>query len=198
MFEVISDGTAVTISSYTVDGAAKAVILTLARAIQPGETLYVSYTDPTASNDTTAIQDTAGNDAQTFYRKLVTNFSVDTTQPKLVANSAINNIINLKFDLTLTANVPATSRFSATVNGVACTPIQVNTDGSDRLVYLTLPVTTVYGDVITVTYNAADGAGTKILGANGNAAVAFTGVSVVNQNAYTVPYEPNNGGGGGQ
>lgn len=196
VFEVISNGTAVAVSSFTVDAAAKAVVLTLARSIKPGETTYVSYTDPSVSNDTTAIQDTAGNDAQTFYRKLVTNFSVDTELPKLVANSAINNIVNLKFDLTLTANVPATSRFSATVNGVTHIPIQVNTDGPDRLVYLTLPVTTLYGDVITVTYNAADGAGTKILGANGNASASFTGVSVVNQNPYYAPYDPGSGGGG--
>lgn len=197
VFEVISDGAAVTINSYTVDAAAKAVVLTLARSIQPGETTYVSYTDPSFSNDTTAIQDTVGNDAQTFYRKLVTNFSVDTAQPKLVVNSAINNIINLKFDLALTANTPATPRFAATVNGTSHTPIQVNVDGPDRLVYLTLPVTTVYGDVITVTYNAADGADTKILGANGNPALGFPHISVVNQNPYTVPYEPSSNSGGG-
>lgn len=188
VFDVVSNGTAVTINSYTVDAAARAVILTLARSIQPGETTYVSYTDPTYSNDVTALQDTAGNDAQSFYRKLVTNFSVDTIQPKLVATSAINNIINLKFDLTLTANTPATGRFSVTVNAAPQNPIQINTDGPDRLVYLTLPVTTAYGDVIRVTYSAADGATTKILGSNGNAAQAFTDVIVVNQNPYTDPY----------
>jgi len=196
VFEVISNGSAVTISSYTVDAAAKAVVLTLARSIQPGETTYVSYTDPTYSNDTTAIQDTAGNDAQSFYRKLVTNFSVDTAVPKLVATSAINNILNLKFDLALTNNTPAIAQFAVTVNAVPRNPIQVNTDGPDKLVYLTLPVTTAYGDVVRVTYYASDGSGTKILGSNNVAAAAFTDVSVVNQNPNYAPYDPNNGGGG--
>ena len=197
VFDVISNGAAVTINSYTVDAAAKAVVLTLARSIQPGETTYVSYTDPSFSNDTTAIQDTAGNDAQTFYRKLVTNFSVDTAVPKLVANSAINNIVNLKFDIQLTPNTPSVNRFSVRVNGVDYTPIQVNTDGPDRLVYLTLPITTVYNDTVLVTYNGAPDTPVRILSENGNAAESFTNVSVVNQNPYTVPYEPSSGGGGG-
>ena len=41
------------------------VTLTLTRNIEAGH-ISVAYTDPTASNDTNAIQDTAGNDAVTF------------------------------------------------------------------------------------------------------------------------------------
>ena len=53
-------------TGVTVDAAARIVILTLADAVVFGQSVTVAYTDPTAGNDSHAIQDAAGNDAASF------------------------------------------------------------------------------------------------------------------------------------
>ncbi len=67
----VSGGHAV--SLVAVNAAAKTVTLTLATAVAYGESVTVAYTDPTANNDTLAIQDAAGNDAATIAATAVTN-----------------------------------------------------------------------------------------------------------------------------
>ena len=57
--------------------------ITISPAILQGQAVVVTYTDPTASNDRNAIQDTAGNDAATFTTGMngvpaVTNNSIVT------------------------------------------------------------------------------------------------------------------------
>ncbi|HUM98946.1 MAG TPA: DUF3616 domain-containing protein [Halothiobacillus sp.] len=74
-FRVSIDG-AITASPTTVAVIAKTVTLTLAQPIICGNTVTVSYTDPSAANDTNATQDLAGNDAVSFAQRAVTN---DTT-----------------------------------------------------------------------------------------------------------------------
>ena len=54
-------------------GANRAI--NLARTIKDGQTVQVSYTDPTAGDDTKALQDTAGNDVASFADQSVTNNS---------------------------------------------------------------------------------------------------------------------------
>lgn len=60
----ITNTTTPTISSVAIDG--KEVVLTLATPIEKGQTVTVSYKDPTNSNDLLAVQDLAGNDAATI------------------------------------------------------------------------------------------------------------------------------------
>ena len=60
--------------------------ITISPAILQGQAVVVTYTDPTASNDRNAIQDTAGNDAATFTTGMngvpaVTNNSIVTNTP---------------------------------------------------------------------------------------------------------------------
>ena len=194
---VTSGGAVVEIDNLEVYQPDNALIVNLKKAIQPGVITTITYKDPTTSNDPNAIQDTLGNDAPGFYSKPVDNVSTDQTGPYLTATSAINNIVNLKFGEKLTSNTPDPVRFAVTVNGVSHVPIQVNVNGDDALVVLTLPVTTVYGDVVTVTYNAANGTPTKILDLAGNGAYGWGVITVQNQNVYYAPYDPNAGGGGG-
>jgi len=196
-FTVYVNDQKINVTNILVFGADKKIDLTLASAIPVGATVTVSYADPTASNDVNAIQDTVGNDAVGFYKKPVTNVTPDTTSPLLVATSAINNIINLKFSEKLASNSPDPVRFAVVVNGTSYVPTQVNVNGDDRLVVLTIGVTTVYGDNVSVTYNAADGTPVKILDPQGNGASGWTSVPVVNQNTFVPTYDPGGGGGGG-
>ncbi len=71
-FTVDVDGTPVSLSgSPGVSGAT--VTLTLASAVLAIQSVTVSHTDPTTSNDAAAIQDLVGNNAATFSSRMVQN-----------------------------------------------------------------------------------------------------------------------------
>ncbi|CAN2230885.1 Fibronectin type III [Candidatus Planktophila vernalis] len=78
-YAVTANGAAVTISTAVISGST--VVLTLATAIDQGRTVLVSYTDPTAGNDSAALQDSTGNDTATFTAQAVTNNSTNITVP---------------------------------------------------------------------------------------------------------------------
>ena len=69
-FTVKADGTALTLSGMPAISG-HTVTLTLATAVTPGQTVTVSYTDPTAGDDEAAVQDEVGNDAEAFTDKTV-------------------------------------------------------------------------------------------------------------------------------
>ncbi|MCW5291517.1 hypothetical protein D5041_21600, partial [Verminephrobacter aporrectodeae subsp. tuberculatae] len=55
-----------------------------------GQSVTVAYSDPTANDDTRAIQDTAGNDVASFAATAVRNDTpADTTGPTLAATNPI-------------------------------------------------------------------------------------------------------------
>ncbi|RXK88459.1 DUF4347 domain-containing protein [Chlorobaculum sp. 24CR] len=63
-FTVQVNGSDVDVNSIEVSGSD--VVLSLDSSIQTGDSVSVSYADPSASNDADAIQDLAGNDAGSF------------------------------------------------------------------------------------------------------------------------------------
>ena len=74
-FTVTADGTENTVSAVEVrSGVTDGVALELARKIGLGQTVRVTYSDPT-SDAAAALQDTDGNDAASFADKTVTNNS---------------------------------------------------------------------------------------------------------------------------
>ncbi|WP_449229282.1 Ig-like domain-containing protein [Azospirillum argentinense] len=110
-FTVTVGGTPVTVSGVAVDGANKTVTLTLGQVVAYGDTVAVSYTDPTAGDDANAIQaGTDGSDAASFTGQAVTNNSPDpsTTPPSVTAIDAYvgENVIIVTFDQTLDAQSP--------------------------------------------------------------------------------------------
>ena len=88
-FTVTVDGSAATVSSVLVPGSIlpqNKLWLQLSTAILQGQAVVVTYTDPTAGNDHSAIQDIAGNDAADFTTGMngvpaVTNNSLTTNTP---------------------------------------------------------------------------------------------------------------------
>ena len=65
-FAITADGAAITVGSALPGGGNRVLLSPLAPQIYQGQTVIVTYTDPTAGNDETAIQDEAGNDASSF------------------------------------------------------------------------------------------------------------------------------------
>ena len=82
VFSLTVAGQAVTIPDYAIREAV--LILTVQTGtIKQGQTVVVSYTDPTAGDDTVALQDIAGNDVASFTTGMsgvpaVTNNSTNT------------------------------------------------------------------------------------------------------------------------
>ena len=87
-FTVTADGRALTTNTVVrIPGVVDGFLLQLSSPfILQGQTVVVTYTDPTAGDDANAIQDTAGNDAATFTTGMngvpaVTNNSTVTNTP---------------------------------------------------------------------------------------------------------------------
>ena len=90
-FTVKVGGKAVTPTAVTVEG--DKVKLTLPEQEKKGDTVTVSYKDPSANNDPKAVQDKAGNDAASFTDTDVTNSS--TVQDKPNSISSVTLVDNL-------------------------------------------------------------------------------------------------------
>ena len=66
-FTLTADGSAVTIFRVTrFSGVLTHLEMLFLRGIRQGQTVVVTYTDPTSGDDANAIQDTAGNDVASF------------------------------------------------------------------------------------------------------------------------------------
>ena len=72
-FTVTADGSQVSVSAVSVAG--NRVTLDLRATILRDQTVTVSYTDPTPSDDPAAVQDAAGNDAASFTDQAISNIS---------------------------------------------------------------------------------------------------------------------------
>jgi uncharacterized repeat protein (TIGR02059 family) len=85
--------------------------LTLTAAVAHGNTVLLTYTDPSATNDANALQDLAGNDAATVAAHAVTNLTPvpDTTAPTLTGSTpadgssavALDAVLQLSFSETV-------------------------------------------------------------------------------------------------
>ena len=100
-YAVTADGQDVTILATSVFFGNTVVLSVPGAAIRQGQTVIVSYTDPTAGNDTVALQDLVGNDVASFTTGMsgvpaVTNGSTvpstDTTPVFSQANALVSNV----------------------------------------------------------------------------------------------------------
>jgi uncharacterized repeat protein (TIGR02059 family) len=122
-FAVKVAGTDVIVTSVAV--SSNTVVLSLATAIQKGQTVTVAYTDATAGNDLNAVQDTAGNDALTLSNNtVVTNYSslFVNSSPSgsvIVLGSAVQNQILTASNILADADGLGTITYQWLRNGTA-------------------------------------------------------------------------------
>ncbi|MCZ8220948.1 MAG: SwmB domain-containing protein, partial [Acidovorax sp.] len=81
-FAVMAGGFANAVTGVAVNAAAKTVTLALTTAVVAGQSVTISYTDPTGGNDANAVQDAAGNDAVSFTATAVTNLTPTIPDPE--------------------------------------------------------------------------------------------------------------------
>ena len=151
-FTIEVDGSAATVSNVATSGTT--VELTLSSAVAYGQSVTVAYTDPTANNDSNAVQDSAGNDATSLTSSTVNNTVnlPDTTAPifSSAATSTDGTKVILTYNETLSSTTAAASDFTIEVDGSAATISSVATSGST--VELTLNSGVAYGQTVTVSY----------------------------------------------
>ena len=182
----VSGGHSVT--TVSVDAALKTVTLTLGTAVANGETVTVSYTDPTAANDANAIQDAAGNDAATITTQAVTNNTPDTTAP-VFASATVNGstlVLNYTEANTLDAtNKPLPGAFTVS-GGHSVTAVAV--DAALKKVTLTLGTAVANGETVTVSYTdpTAGNDTNAIQDSTGNDAATITTQAVTNNTPDTI------------
>ena len=171
----------VTGSSRTVQSVAldnRTVTLTLGPPVTQGETVRLTYTLPTDTDD--RLQDYFRNEAAAI-DQLVTNNTGDTTLP--VFQSASLDGTKLKLKLTLTYNElldsnsrPAGSAFNVQVESVRRTVNSVSVSGTS--VELTLASAVEQGESVTFSYTAPNT--NPIQDTSGNDAADLTDESVDN------------------
>jgi len=151
---VTIDGVPVTVTSVSIVGAT--VVVVTSPVVGTGELAAYRYTDPTTSNDTNAIQDTAGNDAPSMLSPLMipnssNGSTVDKAAPTFVSG-AVNTSgrLVLTYSEVLSATAPATASMVVTINGRVVTVSSVTIVGS-TIVVVTSPEIQ-RGDVVTFRY----------------------------------------------
>ncbi len=123
-FTILVDGVerpVVGISSTSSDPTQWLLIVNPSNNIFQGQTVTLSYTDPTTGNDVNAIQDVAGNDAASFINKTVTNNSTQAP-PAPAAPTSLTATANGRTQIDLSWTTPA----SSVVTGYK---IEVSSDG---------------------------------------------------------------------
>ena len=106
VFSLTVAGQALTIADHSIQGT-DLVLTVQTGTIKQGQTVVVSYTDPTAADDTVALQDSAGNDVASFTTGMsgvpaVTNDS--TVTPNTAATGAPTITGTAQVGETLTAS----------------------------------------------------------------------------------------------
>ena len=182
-FAVVAAGSAVTVSSVSISGST--VILNLGSTIRISQSVTVAYTDPTAGNDASAVQDVGGNDAATLSATSVTNNStVKQTQATFTLTSGSTTYGNAFRLVTLGGS--GTGAVSYSVSSGACSV--ANTDSltassaGNCVVVATKATDTTYAaayDTQTVTINKANQAKLSL-----GQYTAFVGISTYPLNVY--------------
>ena len=110
-FTITSNGNSISVA--TVASSSGTVTLNLASTIFAGQTVLLSYADPTGSNDANAIQDVAGNDAASLTNQAVTNSS-NQKQNQTITFTTISNKTYGDAAFTLSASDTTTSGLAIT------------------------------------------------------------------------------------
>ena len=155
-FTVTADGRTVPVDTIDISRSDMRVGLMLAHVVEGDLTVTVSYRDPSAGDDTAALQSPAGADAPSFSGYPVTNGStaVDPApRPTSATVPAKGLVIEMEFSQTLddgSGRTPAASQFTVTVAGRNRAVTRVRVSGNR--VRLDLPNFVDTGETVTVSY----------------------------------------------
>ena len=161
-FRVNIGGVSATVERVTAFTALpKLISLRVSPVILSGESVQLSYTDPTSGDDANAIQDLDGNDADSFSVNAVDNISNQKPTPTKTEVSTDGSTIKLTFKKDLnhpTYGSTIRGAFTVTVNGTDNNV--ANAIGANDTVTLSVSTVIGAGQVVVVSYDSSD-AGTE-------------------------------------
>ena len=157
-FKVLVDGERREVAFFSVRD--RQVTLELVSPVTQGQSVVISYFDPTMGDDDMAIQDRAGNDAATLENEAIQNSSTppDTRAPRFVRSAMSSDGLNitLVYDEELDEQAgPSTSDFSVDVDGVSAEPVGLEYSG--RTVVLNLASQVLEFQTVEVSYTDPTG-----------------------------------------
>ena len=210
-FSVTAAGETLSVDGVALGNQLNELILSVSTAAGQGQTVVLSYTDPTQGDDANALQDAAGNETASFTTGMngvpaVTNTStVDRTPPTLASAtvSAFGTRITLVFseNIALPSDPGEEATFLAALAGafsVTAAGETLSVDGvalGNQLNELILSVSTAAGQGQTVVLSYTDPTqgddANALQDAAGNETASFTtgmnGVPVVTNNSTVAP-----------
>jgi uncharacterized repeat protein (TIGR02059 family) len=178
-------GSARAVSNVAVNGTAKTVTLTLASAVSAGQSIALSYTDPTSGNDGNAIQDIYGSDAASVPVSSVTNrtgAAADTTRPSFAlatvnGKTLVMSYTDASYNLDAT-KIPDATAFTVKVDNNLATVSAVLVTSASKTVTLTLAAAVTAGQSVNVAYTAPSAS--PIQDTQGNIAASLGDTTVSN------------------
>jgi len=157
-FKVLVENERREVAHFAVSG--RQVTLELVSPVTQGQSVVISYFDPTMGDDDMAIQDRAGNDAATLENEAIQNSSTppDTRAPRFVRSVMSSDGLNITlfYDEELDEQAgPSTSDFSVDVDGVSAEPVGLEYSG--RTVVLNLASQMLEFQTVEVSYTDPTG-----------------------------------------
>ena len=172
-FSITADGSPVGIGLISSGGGSLLNLLSLSPAIGKGQTVELTYTDPTTGDDANAIQDTDGNDAHSFTVTVSNQSRVTLPALSAAAVPADGATVALTFsaDLDFSGAFSSVIRgaFNVTVDGTESQTTGVTGSGATATLTMSDPI--VGDQTVIVSYDRSD-AGSEALGVSSNTLVA--------------------------
>ena len=196
LFQVTAGGAPVTIGEFLVrDNEPRNVYLTgLSPAIRRGQTVTVSYRDPTPIDGTAVLQGTNGADVHSFSNARVKNRSLLVASdpgvgpaPASARVDADGDTVIVSFDEDVDgSSIPGSDAFAVTVGGTGVTVSGAGSGDRAKDVHVEIAGAIVRGQAVTVSYTRPT-SGNVIQDTYGNDAESFTGYPVVSAQAPPPP-----------
>ena len=197
-FSVTIAGSVVNITGLTINGNGD-VVLTLARAAIANESVTFSYTAPSGSNETHALQDPAGYRSTSYTDRKVLNLK-DSSQaaPLLVDAYFTSNTVRLVFDQLLDADGSEISTTYFWVSAYLDTYIEATTNNP---MYLPVDIDDVHvkGNIVELELGKLSNGNISVLRSNydkwsGNGLPVAVGYNPPGDNGHPIKSVSTNGG----
>ena len=200
LFEVTAGGAPVTIGEFLIrDNEPRNVYLTgLSPAIRRGQTVTVSYRDPTPIDGTAVLQGTNGADVHSFSNARVKNRSLLVASdpgvgpaPASARVDADGDTVIVSFDEDVDgSSIPGGDAFAVTVGGTGVTVSGAGSGDRAKDVHIEIAGAIEPDRTVTVSYTRPT-SGNAIQDAGGNDAESFAGYPVASAQArQSAPPEP--------
>jgi uncharacterized repeat protein (TIGR02059 family) len=181
-FSITADGTSIPISSSSLNAGAGTLKLNLASAIQPDQTVKLTYNDLNGNQSNGVLQTPNGTDLASF-STAVSNNSSDSTAPSITTATINGKNISLSFSERIAQLTPPNSSWTLKQDGNAISISSASVNSSSALLNLKLATAVDRNSNITLSYRdlAGDQKANVIQDLAGNDLASFSNRKLENQ-----------------